>query len=269
MAAIAFVKGNETDKLKQLKKEDADVTDEDGLTPLHWAARNGSLSIVTLLVGLGVDINKQAHSGFTPTQEAAKQKHYEVITYLLDAGADVNLQDAHGRTVLHASCEAGDLKCAQLCVRHAKKISINLKDMFDRTALHWACRQGFVQLVEDFISNGADVNAKTQTGDTPLHWASLNGQIEICKILVSKGADATSTNTKGETTSQVATTPQLRDFLEDIITQQVIEKTKVAETEEQQRLSQQQNSNDSNAPTTAIRMTAKPAAKKLKITLKK
>jgi hypothetical protein len=50
----------------------------------------------------------------------------------------------------------------------------------------------------------------------------------------------------------------------------VIEKTKAAaDAEQQQRVAQQQTTNDSSAPTTAIRMTAKPAAKKLKITLKK
>ena len=56
MAAIAHVKANEIKKLKEINREEASVTDEEGLTPLHWAARNGTLPIVIHLVELGVGI---------------------------------------------------------------------------------------------------------------------------------------------------------------------------------------------------------------------
>ncbi len=46
-------------------------------------------------------------------------------------------------------------------------------------------------------------------------------------------------------------------------------KAKVEEDKQKQETTQQQNASDANGPTTAVRMTAKPAPKKLKITLKK
>ncbi len=48
--------------------------DEDGLTPLHYAARYSHLQVVKLLVERGADVNARAEDGITPLHFAARYK---------------------------------------------------------------------------------------------------------------------------------------------------------------------------------------------------
>ncbi len=145
---ITFAKENNIDKAKELLQHTPDsinATDNDGLSPLHWTARNGHLDFTRFIVSVpGVNIhlnlncyinhvdqilhiNLQSHSGFTPLYEAALKQHYEIVKVLLEADANVNLQDAHGRSVLHIACENGDEKAAILCLELSKQVNVNLK----------------------------------------------------------------------------------------------------------------------------------------------
>lgn len=152
MDIIELVKSHNLTKLKEIDAEDIKNAecDSDGLTPLHWSSRKGFLDVVEFLVELGVDIfklikynklfhvwkyyiwlfkyiNKQANSGYTALYEAALQHHYEIVSFLLSSNANINLQDAHGRSVLHITCENGDEKTALLCIKNAKDVNINIK----------------------------------------------------------------------------------------------------------------------------------------------
>ena len=51
-----------------------------------------------------------------------------------------------------------------------------------------AAWEGNLQIVKEFIENGADVNAKDILGRTALYLASYFGNLEIVKYLESKGA---------------------------------------------------------------------------------
>jgi|TARA_R110000744_G_scaffold76958_2_gene152200 ankyrin repeat protein len=51
-----------------------------------------------------------------------------------------------------------------------------------------AAWEGNLQIVKEFIENGADVNAKDILGRTALYLASYCGNLEIVKYLESKGA---------------------------------------------------------------------------------
>jgi ankyrin repeat protein len=55
-----------------------------GLTPIAWAAANGHLGIIQLLVQHNVRINVRDQSGFTPLCWAANQGRLAVVSYILD-----------------------------------------------------------------------------------------------------------------------------------------------------------------------------------------
>jgi hypothetical protein len=58
------------------------------------------------------------------------------------------------------------------------------------TLLHVAARHGSLELVNELIARGADVNARTGDGCTPLHNAAMGGdRAEIIEALVRNGAD--------------------------------------------------------------------------------
>ena len=61
-----------------------------GDTPLTNAAARGHLPIVTLLHSHGASIHNTNIWGGTPLSDAARNHHYDVCSYLIRAGVDIN-----------------------------------------------------------------------------------------------------------------------------------------------------------------------------------
>ncbi len=69
---------------------DPNARDEDGRTPLHWAARwSGHAEAINALLAAGADPNApRDKDGETPLHSAAKRDHPAAIDALLSGGAD-------------------------------------------------------------------------------------------------------------------------------------------------------------------------------------
>ena len=74
--------------------------DNDGITPLHWAAGHGMTNVVRLLIEAGADVNTRDASSYTPLHQAVSSGHLEVARALIGAGADVNVRSSQGETAL-------------------------------------------------------------------------------------------------------------------------------------------------------------------------
>ena len=61
---------------------DLNETDEDGITPLHVAAKNGNLEIAKLLINYGADKNLRDNNGTLPIEFAKNNNHQEIIELL-------------------------------------------------------------------------------------------------------------------------------------------------------------------------------------------
>lgn len=72
--------------------------------PLHAATagspKAGIPAIAALLLAHGADVNARQHGGWTPLHAAADDGPLDLITLLLDAGADVNAANDYGETAL-------------------------------------------------------------------------------------------------------------------------------------------------------------------------
>jgi hypothetical protein len=83
------------------KRNQINLLDREGYSPLGYAARAGSLEIVKLLVEAGASVDlAEAHGGWTPLLQAADQWHAEVVRYLLEHGANPNTKTRIGKTPL-------------------------------------------------------------------------------------------------------------------------------------------------------------------------
>jgi uncharacterized protein len=80
---------------------DVNAKDDDGQTPLLFAAGSSSPEIARLLIEEGAEVNARDIDGWTPLLSAVLwSKTPEIVTLLIDAGADVNAKDNDGWTPL-------------------------------------------------------------------------------------------------------------------------------------------------------------------------
>ena len=68
-----------------------------------------------------------------------------------------------------------------------------IKNIFKGT-LRKACKKGDIEAVKQHLAAGADVNAGGVFGKTPLHLAAMGGHKEIVELFITNGADL---NAKG------------------------------------------------------------------------
>lgn len=114
---VAASCSNAVHKVIPLLEALADPTAKDKTywTPLHWAAQQGSIKVVEVLLKAmleaGADCDPRDRSdgtGQMPLHLAAQQGHLQVVEALIEARADVNAtEDRHGHTPLLRAAPAG------------------------------------------------------------------------------------------------------------------------------------------------------------------
>lgn len=86
-----------TDICEQLIAKDADVN-KPGWTPLHYAATNGHLAVIKLLLEEHAYIDAASPNGTTPLMMAAKYGTPLAVKLLLEEGADPMIKNDQGLT---------------------------------------------------------------------------------------------------------------------------------------------------------------------------
>jgi uncharacterized protein len=145
--------------------------DKGGYTPLLFAARQGTLESVQLLVAAGADVNDVAPEGTSALVVAAHSGHSAVGTFLLEKGADPNAAAA-GYAPLHAAIMRGDVELVKsLLVRGANPNAPLVKSTPARR-------------------NSADHALEFElVGATPFWLAAQFVEPTIMRLLVTNGAD--------------------------------------------------------------------------------
>lgn len=160
-------------------------------TPLLYAARQGHLEVVKLLLAAGADIEKSDADGVTPLLMAVLNGQFAVAGYLLAQGANVKAMDWYGQTPLFAAVDWRNLE-----------VSGPTRDNgVDRAAA--------LRLIRDILARAPDVNARTRecpperrwvvrlgslswvdfTGQTAFLRAALSGDVTVMRLLLEHGAD--------------------------------------------------------------------------------
>ncbi|KAF9630681.1 putative ankyrin repeat protein [Lasiodiplodia theobromae] len=143
--------------------------DPTDLTPLHYAARQGDLGVVRLL--LGRDPDKKRVLDFcskkygTPLMMAAKHGHVDIVKELINAGADLDIECDVGN-VLHAAAAAAPDKAAHACVEvilrehpRPRRLDVNCHDV--GTPLHMAAYHGCETVVKLLLENDFSAREKS------------------------------------------------------------------------------------------------------------
>jgi ankyrin repeat protein len=109
---MAALKG-QTELVRKLIERNADVN-KTGWTPLHYAATNGHLAIIELLLENHAYIDAESPNGTTPLMMAAHYGTPAAVKLLLDAGADPSLKNQLGLSAADFAMRANRQDAADL-----------------------------------------------------------------------------------------------------------------------------------------------------------
>ena len=98
---IECIKINDIDAIKLFLKAGADInmSDNDGLTPLIYAAKLNNSEIVKLLILMGADINRRDNSYATALNYAYVMENKVIFDLLIQNGAFINTYDVNNLTL--------------------------------------------------------------------------------------------------------------------------------------------------------------------------
>ncbi|HUG73768.1 MAG TPA: ankyrin repeat domain-containing protein [Steroidobacteraceae bacterium] len=171
-----------------------------GLTPLLFAAREGCIACLDVLLDAGADIDRDDPDAATALIMALLNRHWDTAQFLIKAGADVNLWDIYGQTPLYVAVDMNTLPIG-------RRVEIPSMD-----------RASGEDLVRLLLARGANPNAQLKLrpryrniphdryrdpmivwGTTPLLRAAKAGDLPLMKLLLQHGALVDLANSQGVT----------------------------------------------------------------------
>jgi ankyrin repeat protein len=171
-------------------------TDTTGTLPLSWAALNGNLEVVRLLLEQSTEYGYRKtpvfqgqglRSEWPPLSGAAGHGHVAIMKLLLEKNTQP--PTAFGPAPLLMVAHGGYIDCMKLLLA-VPGIDVNIRDDQNRTLLLIAAMKRHKDLVRLLLSTeGVDVNALDKHGWTALTWAAKHEDEVMMKELLEHGAE--------------------------------------------------------------------------------
>tara|TARA_B110000467_G_scaffold47422_1_gene43429 strand:+ start:2610 stop:4241 length:1632 start_codon:yes stop_codon:yes gene_type:complete len=171
---------------------DIDQSDEFGNIPLLLAVEKGHIGVLELLIKHEANLEISDPDGFTPLIMSAELNHPELLQILLDAGADIEAEDKAERTALDWA-----IIMQSTDVETILRV-IDAPSSAEKSFIA-AIQTNNIDAVKALLENGADVNEPAYTTKTPLHYASHSRNKEILTLMMTEGADLEAKTEQGFT----------------------------------------------------------------------
>src|SRR6056297_2446330 len=194
---------------KYLIQQGAQVNqqDSDGFTALHYAAKDGHLEIVKLLVGKGAELNiypdeSKFYKGETPLNSACSygntgDKNLEVVKFLVEQGASMEKIPFCFQSPLTNCMKSKAPLTAQYLLEMGA--DPNVPNNNSQTPLYLAIDKGLGNgFIKALLGAGADPNVGSPYY-TPLEMAIRKRDIELAQMLMDAGGEIKHADEDGNT----------------------------------------------------------------------
>ncbi|XP_037624034.1 cortactin-binding protein 2 isoform X1 [Sebastes umbrosus] len=222
------------DKPNHLEQDHHLYHNHNQTSALFAAAQNGHTECVKLLLSSGSPADVSDENGFTPLHFAAAHGHSSCVEVLLSAGAAVDSAAAvGGQTSLFLACEAGRLDCVRVLLSAGADRSYTTTD--GCTALHAAVRSGHVDTLRLLLCHPTEgdptvtpdptatlalpaalLNQANSDGWTAAHMAAALGLKECLEVLCSHSEQDIERRDKCNRTIHDVATDDCKDLLENL-----------------------------------------------------
>uniref|UniRef100_A0AAV1UMF9 Uncharacterized protein n=1 Tax=Peronospora matthiolae TaxID=2874970 RepID=A0AAV1UMF9_9STRA len=163
-----------------------DFKDAHKRTALHFAAAKGRRQVINYILEQAPDcIEAVDEEGATPLLYAAKENEFSAVTLLLAYCADPNVAMKNGTTALHEAAANGSIRTVKVLVEHKAQLEATTKN---GTALHFAVSENREKTVAELLRLGAKADVTNAGGVTPLMLACLMNKPVVVKELLEGGA---------------------------------------------------------------------------------
>jgi ankyrin repeat protein len=232
------VKPLKASAINKLIREGADINGIDSEFPLFYAVKNNNYQAVEYLIKNGADVNRSSIitmdkfrvSRFTSLHLACINGNKRIAELLINNRAEISAKDSNNNTPLMIATSHNRVDIVRMLIDRELLIpqssassssassassasaiklevpSLNEKNNLGYTPLHIACENTNRELIELFVSLGADLKSAVNNGDKPIHILTKRHRGDLIEILINAEAIVNEKNdSNGETPLLMAT----------------------------------------------------------------
>lgn len=186
------------------RKFNPNILDEsNSMSLLMLACSQGDVELVKTLIAAGADVNYISAKRRSVLHIAVDHNQPAVVTALLAAGANPMQQAGNSAMPIHDAVWNNRVECVKALLPAYKSINYSPDGAHNGLPLNLAIDRGWTTIIQLFIDAGMDLNT-CQYGTPPLIHAAASGKVNIVQQLLRAGADVNARSQNGQTAKDVA-----------------------------------------------------------------
>ncbi|XP_034015304.1 kinase D-interacting substrate of 220 kDa B isoform X2 [Thalassophryne amazonica] len=116
-----------------------------------------------------------------------EEENLAAVKSHLDKFREVDSRSDNGQTPLMVAAEQGSLEIVQELI--GRGANVNMDDVDSWTALISAAKEGHIEIVRELLDNDANLEHRDMGGWTAVMWAAYKGCTAVAQLLLEKGAN--------------------------------------------------------------------------------